>query len=71
MPKKYMAHLSQSTTESYKKLRHLYYKFWQNLLQITSKIMAAQTFPSYWWLSQIALIFITNNGSFQNYYKLR
>ena len=32
-----MTHLSKSTTESYKKLRHLYYKFWQNLLQIISK----------------------------------
>ena len=37
MPKNYMAHLSKSATESYKKLRHLYYKFWQNLLQIISK----------------------------------
>ena len=39
--------------------------------KILLQIMAAWIPPDYWWILQIALIFITKYDSFQNYYKLR
>ena len=74
--------LSQITLNFQYKLRQLYHKLRQEVItnydtlkirciQNLLSITAAQTSPTYWWLLQIALIFIINYGSFQNYYKLR
>ena len=61
---------SNFVTDCGKKL----YNFIKNLLQIA----AAQIYPNYWGILQIALIFITNYAAFaiftiyvKNYYKLQ
>ena len=75
-------------TKNYYKLRHLIPNCDKKLLQITAillqiaaknfKIAAAQIYPNYWGILQIALIFITNYAAFaiftiyvKNYYKLQ
>ena len=74
--------LLQITLNFQYKLRQLYHKLRQEVItnydtlkirciQNLLSITAAQTSPTYWWLLQIAFIFIINYGSLQNYYKLR
>ena len=81
-------------TKNYYKLRHLIPNCDKKLLQITAillqiaaknffiknllQIAAAQIYPNYWGILQIALIFITNYAAFaiftiyvKNYYKLQ